>query len=119
MAKFNSYLKNKASQKRKKKIERIENNLEKGRYKFIFLYGMLLWGPLWLIFWILLLDVKILNVFTDHQVNSIIELWSVDYLYGQLMRLPVALFLGYINAVSHWHYLHRRLQILKRKINRK
>lgn len=117
MKKLNTFLKNKIRKQREKKIERIENRLDKGKTKFILLYGILLWTPLWLLFWFVFFDIKIMNVFINKDTNTLQYVFSSPWLY--LLRLPVATFLGYINAVSHWHYLHRRLRILKYKILKK
>lgn len=116
MKKINTFLKNKIRNQREKKIDRIENRLEKGKTKFILLYGILLWTPVWLIFWFLFFDIKIMNIFINKDINTFENVFSPLWLY--LLRLPVATFLGYINAISHWHYLHRRLRILKNKITR-
>lgn len=118
MTKFNSYLKSKIKEKRKKKIERIEKNLDRGKFKFIFLYGVLLWTPVWLIVWIFLLDIKFYNIFLGKEMYPLMEIWTKEFLFKQLLRIPIALFLGYMNAVSHWHYLQRRLHILKNKLSK-
>lgn len=117
MAKINEFLKNKIRNNRIKKIERIENNLEKGKFNFVLINGIILWSPIWLLSWFLLLDLKIFNYFLHQPLKPINEIFSDPLIYFA-SRLPFAIFLGYTNAVSHWHYLHRRLRILKKKISR-
>lgn len=115
MSKINELLKTKIKKSREKRINRIENNLERGKSKFILLYGILLWSPFWLLFWFLFIDFNLFNVLVHNKVSSINEILANPISYF-LLRLPIAFFLGYINAVSHWHYLHRRLVVLKNKL---
>jgi hypothetical protein len=116
MKKINTFLKNKIRTQRQKKIERIENKLEKGKTKFILINSILLWTPMWLIFWFLFFDLKIMNLLMDKELNSVESI--IDNPLHYLLRLPIAAFLGYINAHSRWHYLHRRLRVLKSKLER-
>lgn len=116
MRKINTFLKNKIHSQRQKKIERIENKLEKGKTKFILINSILLWTPLWLIFWFLFFDLNIMNLLLDKELNSVDSI--IDEPLNYLLRLPIAAFLGYINAISHWHYLIRRLRVLKIKLQR-